>query len=114
MARSYLDKRAPPDPEHVRELWEYKDILDLKMVFAWRNEVGIRRGVLYEDGKVEFEEWPNPPHEDIIEIFESMFRRQFMDPWHSYLNPTFLEKHSQGKDTLFLEDYINDAKYELP
>ena len=114
LARSYLKKRAPPDPESMRELWEYKDILDLKTVFTWRDEVGIRRGVLYEDGKIEFEEWPLPPHEDIIDLFEIIFRRQFISPWPSDLNPTFDGIHSQGEDTLFLEDYINDARYKLP
>jgi hypothetical protein len=55
----------------VRELWEYNYALDLKTVFTWRDEVGVKRGVLYEDGKVEFDKWPVPPHEDIIDIFEN-------------------------------------------
>ena len=99
LARSYLDKRAPPDPENVRELWEYKDVLDLKTVFTWRDEVGIRSGVLYEDGKVEFDKWPVPPHEDIIDIFENFFKLQFVLPWMSQNNriPPFKGKHNQGK-----------------
>ena len=108
------EKRAPPDPESVRELWEYKDVLDLMTVFTWRDEVGIKRGVLYEDGKVEFEEWPAPPHEYIIDLFEIVFRRQFVSPWPNDLNPTFDGTHTQGEDTLFLEEYINDARYKLP
>ena len=104
LARFYLNKRTPPDPEHVRELWEYKDILDLKTVFTWRDEVGIRRGVLYEDGKVEFEEWPNPPHEDIIDNFENIFKGQFLFPWLNPRVPTFKGKHTQGKNTLLFED----------
>ena len=80
LARSYLKKRTRPDPESVRELWEYKDILELKTVFTWRDEVGIRRGVLYEDGKVEFEEWLLPPYENIVDVFETIFRRQFVFP----------------------------------
>ena len=114
LATSYLKKRAPPDPESMRELWEYGDVLDLKTVFAWRDEVGIRRGVLYEDGKVEFNEWPLPPHEYIIDLFEIIFRRQFISPWPNDLNPTFDGIHSQGEDTLFLENYINDTRYKLP
>jgi hypothetical protein len=97
LARSYLNKRAPPDPKHMRELWEYKDILDLNTVFTWRDEVGIRRGVLYEDGKIEFEEWPNPPHVDIIDIFENIFKWQFLFPWLNPRAPTFNGKHNQGK-----------------
>jgi hypothetical protein len=102
LARSYLKKRAPPDPESMRELWEYKDILDLKTVFTWRDEAGIRRGVLYEDGKIEFEEWPLPPHENIIDVFETIFKKQFVFPWPDDLNPTFEGTHSQGKDPRFL------------
>jgi hypothetical protein len=56
LGKSYLNQRAPPDFERVKELWEYKDVLDLKTVFNWRDEAGIREGVLYDDGKVEFEE----------------------------------------------------------
>ena len=70
--------------------------------------------MLYEDGKVEFEEWPNPPHEDIIDVFERVFRRQFVNPWPNDLDPTFLGKHNQGEETLFLEDYIYDVRYDLP
>ena len=81
------------------ELWEYKDVLNLMTVFTWRNEVGIRRGVLYEDGKVEFEEWPLPPHEYIIDLFENVFKRQFVSPWPNDLNPTFDGIYSQGEDT---------------
>jgi hypothetical protein len=58
----------------MRELWEYRDILDLQTVFTWPDEVGIRKGVLYEDGKVEFEEWSLPPHENVIDVFETMFK----------------------------------------
>ena len=106
--------RAPPDAESVKELWEYQDVLDLKTVFTWCNEVGIKRGVLYEDGKVEFDEWPLPPHEYIIDLFEIIFRRQFISLWPNDLNPTFDGIHSQGEDTLFLENYINDTRYKLP
>ena len=95
-------------------LWEYKDVLDLRTVLTWRDEVGIRRGVLYEDGKVEFEEWPLPPHESIIDLFEIIFRRQFVSPWPNDLNTTFDGTHNQGEDAIFLENYVNDTRYKLP
>ena len=100
LARSYLNKRAPPDPERVRELWKYKDILDLETVFTWRDEVGIRRGVLYEDGIVEFEQWPVAPHEEIVDVFENIFKGIFVFPWLNPRNPTFDGKRSSGKTTL--------------
>ena len=108
--------RLPPHQDQMRELWKYKDVLDLETVLTWRDEVGIRRGVLYNDGKLEFEEWPRPPHEDVIDIFENNFKMQFVFPWMNPNNliPTFEGKHNQGKDTLFLEELINDARYKLP
>jgi len=69
-------------------------VLDLKTVFAWRDEVGIRRGILYEDGKVEFEEWPVRPLEDDIDIFENIFKSQFLCSWVNPRNPTFEGKHN--------------------
>ena len=53
--------------------------------------------------KVEFEKWPTPPHEDIIEVFEAMFRFQFYKPWSilNNLTPVFEGTHAQGKDASF-------------
>ena len=116
LARSYLNRRAPPDTESLRELWEYKDVLDLKTVLAWRDEVGIRRGVLYEDGRIEFEEWPVPPHEDIIDIFENVFKGQFVHPWtdpNNWMAP-FRGLHSKGKFSRFSWDLTDGARYKLP
>ena len=104
LARSYLKKRAPPDLENVRELWNYKDVLDLRTVFTWRDEVGLKRGVLYEDGKIEFEEWPVRPHEQITDFFATIFKAQFVFPWWNPMNPTFDGMGSSGKNTLILED----------
>lgn len=72
--------------------------MDLKSVLTWRDELGIRRGVLFEDGKIEFEKWPVAPHDDIIDIFENVFKRQFVMPWMTPNNrvPTFRGKHNQG------------------
>ena len=98
LARSYLKKRAPPDTGSVKGLWEYKDVLDLETVFSWRDEAGIKRGVLYEDGKVEFEEWPIRPHEQIADHFENVFKAQFVfGPWLNLRNPTFVGNRSSGK-----------------
>ena len=73
-------------------------MLDLKTVFTWCDEVGVRRGVLYEDGKIEFDKWPAPPHDDIVDLF---LRRQCVNAWPSVENPTFSGKHNQGEDPPF-------------
>jgi len=80
LARSYLKNRAPSNPESVKELWEFQDLLDLKTIFAWHDEVGVKRGVIYEDGKVEFEQWPLRLHEQLCDIFDKNFQSQFVFP----------------------------------
>ena len=79
--------------------------MDLKTVFSWRDEVGVKRGVFYEDGKIEFEEWPVPPHEDIIDTFENVFKGQFVHPWINPNNwdPPFRGLHNQGNYLCSLE-----------
>jgi len=90
------------------------DLKTVKTVLAWRDEVGVRRGILYEDGKVEFEEWSVRPHEAVIDIFENIFKSQFVCCCMNPRNPTFEGKHNQGKNTPFWRIKFNDARYELP
>jgi hypothetical protein len=113
LARYYRDNMTPPDEEHMRELWQYEDELDLESVLRWRDEVGLKRGVLFENGKVEFDEWPRAPHEDLIDLFENMFKLQFVFPWLDPNNqiPPFYGKHNQGNYTLSLETQTNNARY---
>ena len=108
LARLYLDKRQPPAENEVKELWEFSDLLDLRMVLKWRDEAGIKQGILFENGKIEFDKWPIPPHEDLIDIFENIFKPQFVYPWitEDDCQPNFAGKHNQGKETLLF--------YELP
>lgn len=100
LAKIYLDKRQPPSENKVKELWEFRDLLDLKTVLKWRDEAGVKRGILFEDRKVEFDEWPNPPHEDLIRLFENLFKSQFVNQWiaPNYYKPNFDGKHTQGKN----------------
>jgi len=99
LAKLYLDKRQPPAENEMKVLWEFSDLLELTMVLKWRDEAGIKRGILFENGKIEFDKWTIPPHEDLIELFENMFKSQFMNQWitaHDYC-PNFDGKHMQGK-----------------
>ena len=83
----------------MKELWEFSDLLDLRTVLKWRDEAGIKHGILFENGKIEFDKWTIPPHEDSIDLFENMFKSQFMNQWitaHDYC-PNFDGKHTQGK-----------------
>ena len=98
----------------MRELGKYNDVLDLMTVFAWRDEVGIKRGVLYEDGKVEFEKWPLTPHENIVKLFEGIFNRQFYFPWPSDVSSAFEGIGSQGKVAFFLRIRLMMLDTNLP
>jgi hypothetical protein len=40
---------------------EFSDLLDLRTVLKWRDETGIECGVLFENGKIGFDEWLVPP-----------------------------------------------------
>lgn len=52
LARSYVDKSLPPHHDQMRELWKYKDVLDLETILTWRNEVGLRRGCYMKMAKL--------------------------------------------------------------
>ena len=54
-----------------------REYVDVEDIIAWRDEVGVRKGVIYEDGKVIFDEWPGPPHEQILSEFNTQFATQF-------------------------------------
>lgn len=76
---------------NLRQYYTYGDVI------AWRDAVGLRRGVVYEaDGTVCFEEVPGPPHERIIGEFTNMF--QMINSWYNTPNdPVFYTTGSEGK-----------------
>ena len=99
LGKLYLDKRQPPPENEVKELWEFSDLLDLRTVLKWRDEAGIKSGILFEDGKIEFDKWPIPPHEELIDMFENTFKSQFVYRWITAYDyqPNFVGKRSQGR-----------------
>ena len=108
LAKLYLDKRQSPAENEVKELWEFSDLLDLRTVLKWRDEAGIKHGILFENGKIEFDKWPIPPHEDLIDIFENIFKPQFVYPWitEDDCQPNFDGKHNQGKKLSFFMNFL--------
>ena len=112
LAKLYLDKRQPPAENEVKELWEFSDLLDLRTVLKWRDEAGIKQGILFENGKIEFDKWPIPPHEDLIDLFENIFKYQFVNTWITAFDcrPNFDGKHTQGKKLSLFFFFF----YELP
>jgi hypothetical protein len=65
--------RCPPPDEEMERLWQMREYVDLDSIRKWRDEVGVKKGVMCDDGKVIFDEWPEPPHEQIISEFNSQF-----------------------------------------
>jgi hypothetical protein len=65
----------------MEKLWQYKEYIPFEEMIIWRDEVGVKRGILYSEGKILFEEWPTPLHEEVIDEINSQFDRQFRWPF---------------------------------
>ena len=65
----------------MEPLWKMQEHIEFEDIVAWRDEVGVRKGVVYENGRVLFNEWPVRPHEQIVNEFNSQFDRQYMSPY---------------------------------
>ena len=68
-----MELRRPPPDEEMERLWQMREYVDLDSIRKWRDEVGVKKGVICDDGKVIFDEWPDSPHEDIISEFNCQF-----------------------------------------
>ena len=74
-----------------------REYVDVENIRKWRDEVGVKRGVVTDDGKVIFDQWIEPPHEEIIDDFNTQFVVQFATiyvgtPHH----PVFRNKGASG------------------
>jgi len=58
-----------------------REYVDFEDIIAWRDEVGVRKGVVYENGRVLFNAWPVRPHEHIVDEFNSQFHTQYKSPY---------------------------------
>lgn len=76
---------------------EFSDLLDLRTVLKWRDGTCIKCGDVFENGKIEFDEWQVPPHGAFIDLFENIFKYQFVSPWITayYYQPNFHGRQSQ-------------------
>jgi hypothetical protein len=79
MAKMYLHNQAPPLPADMARLAQLRGSYNWPDIIRWQDEVGLRRGVVYddEDDTVTFQDfWPLEPHEAIIGEFNFMFLNQ--------------------------------------
>jgi hypothetical protein len=60
LARNYMRNHAPPTSEQMKALKDMHGSFNWEDVLRWQDDVGLRRGVLYNDetGTVEFLEFP--------------------------------------------------------
>ena len=69
----------PPPLKDMAALWRVKDAVNFEDFVVWKDEVGLKRGTLFEtDGKIKFLECTVKPHDQIITEFNSQFDRQIM------------------------------------
>ena len=81
LCRQYMKRKTHPTDEEMEPLWRMREYVDFDDIIAWRDEVGVRKGVVYENGKVLFNEWPMRPHEHIVDEFNSQFVTQYKSPY---------------------------------
>lgn len=95
LCRRYMNREAPPADEEMEPLWRMREYVDAEDIIAWRDEVGLRKGVACEDGKVIFNEWPMPPHEHIVSAFNRQLDIQFSSMYPHY-PPVFINTGTTG------------------
>jgi len=86
----------------MEPLWRMQEYVDVENVRKWRDEISVKKGVICDNGKVIFDEWPDAPHEDII----SEFNAQLVEFASIYrgtpLYPVFGNKGSSDIDPLLM------------
>jgi hypothetical protein len=96
LCRSYLKKQAPLAHKEMEPLWMLHDYLNFEDVIKWRDEVGVKKGMVFEDGKVMFNEWLVPPHEHIGSEINTQFIKQFSAPFSGTPHYPFINNGTTG------------------
>jgi hypothetical protein len=77
LCRSYIEHQRPPSDDDMAPLWNYSEYVNYEDIVSWKDEVGVRKGVIVDGGRVRFTEWPSRPHEMIVTEFNQQFSDQF-------------------------------------
>ena len=96
LCRRYLKLHRPPPENEMEPLWRMRKYIDVENIRKWRDEIGVKKGVICDDGKVIFDEWPDSPHEDIVSEFNvqlAEFASIYRETPHY---PVFLNKGTEG------------------
>jgi hypothetical protein len=82
LSRSYMSKRRIPSDKEMQGLWAEKASITFEDIIHWKDEIGLKRGVLFdEDGTVLFDEWPIRPLDAISDEFNLQFSNQLRHPY---------------------------------
>lgn len=117
MAKKYVNHHAPPSADDMRILARRRGTYDWLDIIQWQDEVGLRRGVIFDEdtGAVEFERWPLEVHEAVITEFNELFITQLRTPWaNTPLHPIFEGIGSASKasqDHLVSKANVSDFWY---
>ena len=52
LCRRCMKRQTPPTDKEGEPLWRMQEYVDVEDIIARRDEVGVRKGVIYDDGKV--------------------------------------------------------------
>ena len=77
LCRRYLKLHSPLPNKEMEPLWRMREYVDVENIRKWRDEIGVKKGVICDDGKVFFDKWPDSLHEEIISEFNTQFIIQF-------------------------------------
>jgi hypothetical protein len=60
LCRRYMKRKTPPADKKMEPLWRMREYVNIEDIITWRDDMGVRNGVVCEDGKAIFETWPEP------------------------------------------------------
>jgi len=105
LCRQYQKRQTPPTDKEMAPLWRMREYVDFEDIVAWRDEAGVKKGVVYENGKVLFNQWPVPPHEHIVSEFNAQFNDQFSSTFRG--TPHYPVFTNDGTSGIYLSRRMN-------
>jgi hypothetical protein len=73
LCQYYLKLHHPSPDKEMMSLWRMWEYINVENICKWRNEIGVKKGIVYDDGKVNFDEWLDSLYENIISEFNVQF-----------------------------------------
>ena len=81
----------------MEPLWNCQQDIDFEDMVRWRDEVGVKRGIIYDGGKIIFDRFADAPHDEVVGEFNWQFDRQFGAPYVGTANyPAWVHHGTRG------------------